>query len=449
MCLKIPLSFPALKFWKVRDVPINPSALSPIAQENMPKIIQVIIGRPEHCRTLESFDKLLYFAKQNVRTKQKEQGISGEFFFTSLSSRTIVYKALSTSSQLEDFYLDLQNLKYKVNFLVFHRRFSTNTKSSWDKVQPFRLIAHNGAINTIEGNRSAAISREKSIGLKMDELITREGSSDSRNFNGMVEALKYRSSIPNISEIVSIMLPPSSTSSSEYLKFWSRAMEPWDGPALISFCDGKKIGARLDRNGFRPCRWTRTKNTFYLASEAGCFELKPENITEQGSLYAGRSVNVHIHTGEVSFLNPDKTKFYEEAHFDARLIPLNYLNPLNQNISYLNLKSLFYYTKEDLSKELYPMIIQGHESIGSMGDTACIPAMSNVHRSIYDYFYQNFAQVTNPPLDYIREKMVTELKVYLGRKPNIFEPKELIPPPHAIELDSPIISLGQMEYIHK
>jgi glutamate synthase domain-containing protein 2/glutamate synthase domain-containing protein 1/glutamate synthase domain-containing protein 3 len=440
--------FSGLNILEIRDVPVNPKALSPIAQDNMPRIIQVIIKRPDHCRTMESFDKLLHFAKQNVRTKQKEEGITGEFFFTSLSSRSIIYKALSTSSQLEEFYPDLKDPKYKANFVIFHRRFSTNTKSSWDKVQPFRLIAHNGEINTIEGNRAAAISREKAIGLQMDELITRTGASDSGNFNGMVEALKYRSSIPNLAEILSIMLPPANTEDSEYFKFWSRAMEPWDGPALISFCDGKRIGARLDRNGFRPCRWTKTEDTFYLASEAGCFELEPKSIKNQGCLHAGRSVNIHVLSGEVSFNNPDKTKFYENAHFDSRLIPLEYISPVEKQSLHSEKKSLFYFTKEDLSKELYPMIIDGKEAIGSMGDTARLPAMSSVHRSIYDYFYQNFAQVTNPPLDYIREKMVTELKVYLGRKPNIFSPKELIPPPQAIELPGPIISLGQMEYIN-
>ena len=437
-----------LKVDKYRDVPTKPKALSPLAQENMPRIIQAFIIRPDYCRTLESFDKKMYLAKQILRTKQKESGIVGEFFFSSLSSRTIVYKALSTSAQLEEFYPDLKDPNFKITFGIFHRRFSTNTRSSWDKVQPFRLVAHNGEINTVEGNRSAAISREKSIGLEADELVTHEGASDSGNLNEMVEALKYRSSIPNITEIMSILVPPATLEESEYFKFWSRAMEPWDGPALISYSDGKRIGARLDRNGFRPCRWVQTSESFYLASEAGCFELQPKNIVKQGSLYAGRSVSIHIHTGEVSFANPDKMAFYNGANFDARLIKLDYCAPSRMEDEFLDKKGVFFYTKEDLSKVLYPMIENGVEPIGSMGDTARLPAMSDIHRSLYDYFYQNFAQVTNPPLDYIREKIVTELKVYLGRKPNIFEPKEMIPPPHALELKSPIISLGQMEKIN-
>lgn len=437
-----------LKVIKYRDVPIRAEALSPLATENMPRIFQAFIERPEYCRTLASFDKKLYLAKQILRTKQKEQGISGDFFFSSLSSRTITYKALATSAQLEEFYPDLKDPNFKIIFAIFHRRFSTNTRSSWDKVQPFRLIAHNGEINTVEGNRSAAISREKSIGLEADELVTHFGASDSGNLNEMVEALKYRSSIPNITEILSILVPPASHEESEYFKFWSRAMEPWDGPALIAYSDGKRIGARLDRNGFRPCRWARTQENFYLASEAGCFELDPKNILEQGSLYAGRSVSIHIHTGEINFSNPDRMPFYEGAHFDPRLIKLDYCSPSQNQEQFLGQKGLFFYTKEDLNKELYPMIENGAEAIGSMGDTARLPAMSDIHRSLYDYFYQNFAQVTNPPLDYIREKIVTELKVYLGRKPNIFEPKEMIPPPHALELKSPVISLGQMEKIY-
>jgi glutamate synthase domain-containing protein 2/glutamate synthase domain-containing protein 1/glutamate synthase domain-containing protein 3 len=437
-----------LKILDYRDVPVNPDVLSPMAVENMPRIIQAIIERPEYTRTLASFDKKLYLAKQMVRTKQKEAGIVSEFFFSSLSCQTIVYKALATSSQLEEFYLDLQNPQYKTKLVMFHRRFSTNTLSSWDKVQPFRIIAHNGEINTVEGNKSAAVTREMAVGLQVDELITRKGTSDSGNLNEMVEALKYRSSIPHLAEILSIMVPPANNETSEYFQFWSRAMEPWDGPALIGFCDGKRIGARLDRNGFRPCRWMKTEKNFYLASEAGCFEVDPKFTLEQGALYAGRSVSIHILKAEVSFLNPDHTKFYRDAHFDARLQRLDYTRPENEE-SYLDKKNLFYYTREDLNKVLYPMIEKGKEPIGSMGDTARLPAMSSMHRSIYDYFYQNFAQVTNPPLDYIREKMVTELKVYLGRKPNIFEPKELIPPPMALVCKSPILSLGQMEKIQQ
>lgn len=435
-----------------REVPIKPEALGKRARNNMPRIIQAFIKRPEHCRTFSSFDDLLYMAKQMVRTKQKDAGIKGEFFFTSLSSRTIVYKAMATSEQLPEFYPDLKDENFESKYAMFHRRFSTNTLPSWDKVQPFRLVAHNGEINTIEGNRAAAISRERAIGLRADQLITHQGSSDSGNLNGMVEALKYRSSIPHINEILAIMIPPAdSEKESPYFHFWSRAMEPWDGPALVAFCDGKRIGARLDRSGFRPCRWHKTRKTFYLSSEAGSFELDPKRIEDQGVLYAGRSVSVHIYNGEPDFSNPNKSDEYHDFHFDARLHRLEASEEYASDVSALGsldekLK-LFHYNKESLSKELYPMMDEGKEPIGSMGDTARMVALSDVKRPLYHHFFQNFAQVTNPPLDYIREKMVTDMEVILGRKPNIFEPKEMIPPAKALCLDGPVVGLAQLEKI--
>ena len=428
-----------------REIPINPKAIGKAARDSMPKMVQVFIKRPSHCRTTTSFEELLYTAKQMVRTNQSKKGIKSEFFFNSLSARTIVYKALATSHQLDKFYLDLKEPDFKVAFVMFHRRFSTNTLPSWDKVQPFRMIAHNGEINTIEGNRAAAVSRELALGLPKDQILIREGSSDSGNLNGMIEALKFRSSMPFLKDILSIMIPPAGSHASSYFRFWSRAMEPWDGPALVVYCDGKKIGARLDRSGFRPCRWKKTKDYFALCSETGVFNFDAKDVEEQGVLNAGRTVDIHIYEGEINFLNPDELLENKDFVFDPRLRLLPYQSPIVKEDRYSKMMNLFYYTKEDLSKELHPMIEEGKGPIGSMGDTATLPALSTIHRSIYDYFFQDFAQVTNPPLDYIREKMVTGLKVYLGRKPNIFSPKEMIPPFKAIELDGPIIGHGQME----
>jgi len=430
-----------------REVPINVNAIGLEAQKGMPKIVQAFIKRPTHCRTMASFDELLYNAKQRVRTNEKRGQFRGEFHFTSLSSQTIVYKALCTSTQLEEFYPDLKNTEYKTMFTLFHRRFSTNTLPSWDKVQPFRMIAHNGEINTIEGNRAAAVSRELALGLKKDQILTREGASDSGNLNDIIESLKYRSSMPFLKNILSILIPPADSDDSSYFKFWSRAMEPWDGPALVVYCDGKSIGARLDRSGFRPCRWHRTDEYFSLCSETGVFDLDFSTIQNQGVLYAGRTVNIHMFKAEVDFLNPDQLEDYKEMTFDPRLSKLPYMSPKVKEDRYSKLMSSFYFTKEDLSKELNPMIVSGRGPIGSMGDTATLSALSTIHRSIYDFFFQDFAQVTNPPLDYIREKFVTSLKVYLGRKPNIFSPREMIPLQKAIELDGPVLSHGQMEYL--
>ncbi len=441
--------FYGLRVQSYRPVPINIDALGKDALKTMPTIKHVVIARPEHCRTDMSFNKLLYAAKQMTRIKTKEAGLN-EFFFASLSTNTIVYKALTKADALDKFYLDLQQPGYKTRFALFHRRFSTNTQTSWDKAQPFRLIAHNGEINTIRGNRSWAYAREKSLGLRADELLTHYGISDTGSMNEMVEALLYRSSLPRIEDVLAIMIPPAN-SDSDFYKFWSRAMEPWDGPAFITYSDGDSVGARLDRNGFRPCRWAMTDEHFYLSSEAGSFGLDESSIISKGTLHAGSGVKIDLETGEIDFNDPSGSRHNYDAYYDPHLIPIETMKlsdlPSTPEKSSLKRKQLFGYTEEDINKILVPMIADGKEPIGSMGDTARPAIFSDEPRSFFDYFYQNFAQVTNPPVDYMRESMVTDLSVYLGVKPNIFSPKEMIPPPLALELKSPVLSLGQMAFL--
>ncbi|MEX1122886.1 MAG: glutamate synthase large subunit [Balneolales bacterium] len=440
-------AFLGMKVIEYRDVPINKSVLGKDALETLPCILHAFIKRPKHCRTKESFEKLLYAAKQLTRTKEKENGIVREFFFTSLSTSTIVYKALTRADALKTFYIDLQNPNFKTRFSLFHRRFSTNTKTSWDKAQPFRLIGHNGEINTITSNRSWAYSREKSLGLPTDELLTDTHISDSGSFNEMAEALMYRSSIPHLEDILAIMIPPADQHNS-YYRFWRRAMEPWDGPAFITYANGTSLGARLDRNGFRPCRWSMTDDHLYLSSEAGSFDVDESKIISKGSLQAGGGIKVDLDVGEVHFRDPSQSRENHDAEFDPRLVPLEESKLNGSDISKAS-KTLHNYTKEDLEKYLIPMTVGGKEPIGSMGDTARPVIFSDQPRSFFDYFYQNFAQVTNPPLDYLREKMVTDLTTYLGRRPNIFAPKELIPPTTGYDLKSPVISLGQMKTLRK
>lgn len=434
-----------LEILSYRDVPINEQEIDPISRSYAPVIKQFFIKRPENCRTLSSFDKLLYNAKQMTRTHLFANNHPHDFFFVSLSSRTITYKALCNSKQLSLFYPDLKNPQFKIKFALFHRRFSTNTISTWDKVQPFRLIAHNGEINTISGNRTWAITREKALGLRKEELIPHAQTSDSGSFNGMVEALKYRSSNTKISEIIALLVPPAKKNSS-YYKFWSRAMEPWDGPALIGFCDGKMIGAHLDRNGFRPCRWAYTKDLFVLGSEAGCFELPPNQVLKRGSLSAGQTAAVNTTNGSIRFKDSEIESDDSEILFNPRLKSFDFFTkPLAETEELSVQQKLFGYHQEELTRLLIPMAKQAKEPIGSMGDTAALAILSPNRRSLFDYFYQDFAQVTNPPLDYIREDMVTELNSYLCRKPNIFEPRELLPPKKGLELKGPVISLAMMD----
>jgi glutamate synthase domain-containing protein 1 len=200
--------FFGLEIVAYRDIPVDRSVLGEEGLRSIPSMKHAIIRRPKHCRTDASFDRLLYTAKQAVRSKQSDQGINKEFYFTSLSGTTVVYKALTRADALDRFYLDLKNPRFLTRFALFHRRFSTNTRTSWDKAQPFRLIAHNGEINTIAGNRSRAFSREKSLGLPQDQLVTHAGISDSGSLNEMVEALMNRSSIPQIEDLLAIMMPP-------------------------------------------------------------------------------------------------------------------------------------------------------------------------------------------------------------------------------------------------
>lgn len=438
-------AFFGLEIIEFREVPVDTSVLGPDALETMPGLVQAIIKRPEYCRTDFSFDKLLYTAKQRVRIKQKEAGIVRKFFFASLSATTVVYKALTRGNDLSKFYLDLQNPDFKTRFCLFHRRFSTNTRTSWDKAQPFRLIGHNGEINTIAGNRSWGISRGKSLEIQKDELLTHKGISDSGSFNEMVEAIRYRSGVPHVEDTLAMMVPPADKKN-DYYTFWSRAIEPWDGPALIVYAEGHNIGARLDRNGFRPCRWAETDEHFYLSSEAGSFKIEEAKITAKGSLNAGTGVSVDLDQGEVLFRDPSESIEHRNVKMDARLLPMKERKP-DKQIDVEAVKRAFSLTKEELSMVIYPMIQSGKEAIGSMGDTASLAVLSDQPRSFFNFFYQNFAQVTNPPLDYLREHTVTDMKMYLGKKPNVFEPKELLPPTPAIELDSPVLSLGHLAYL--
>ncbi|MDR9415476.1 MAG: glutamate synthase large subunit [Gracilimonas sp.] len=437
------MGLPILEY---RDVPVNTDVLGKEALDTLPEIKHVVIERPARSRTNLAFDKLLYQAKQMTMLKLYSTELVGNLYFTSLSAQTIVYKGLCKADALQELYPDLQNPNYKTRFTLFHRRFSTNTRTSWDKVQPFRLIGHNGEINTIAGNRSWAKSREKMIGAEKYELLTRKGISDSGSFNEMVEAMRYRSGVPNVEDILALMVPPANIDN-EFYTFWSRAMEPWDGPAFISYANGYTIGARLDRNGFRPARWSRTEDHFYLSSEAGTFEVDESKIEAKGTLFAGRGVTLDLNTGEVHFRDPSHSKENEDAKFDSRLTPIPE-EVGDPKKSYLEKLPLFSYTDEELKKVIYPMASEGKEPVGSMGDTARLAVLSTEPRSFFDHFYQNFSQVTNPPLDYIREEVVTDLRTHLGKKPNIFEPKELIPPAPAFLLKSPFLSLSQMDYLH-
>ncbi len=437
-----------LEVLRYRDVPIQADLFPQGANNRRPDFLMAFIRRPSHCSTRTTFEKMLYSAKQLTRIRLREANILKQFFFTSLSAGTIVYKALTSSKQLPEFFLDLKNPDYLTRFVIFHRRFSTNTATAWDTAQPFRVVAHNGEINTISGNRFWAHARERALGLREDELLTHVGISDSGSVNEMIEALSHRSSIPHLEDTLAILMPHAN-SRHKFYKFWGRAMEPWDGPALFTFSDARTIGARLDRSGFRPCRWARTPTHFYLSSEAGSFEIDETEVIAKGSLSGSASVNINLRTGAFHLNDASQVRENLDASFDPRLSTLDRLPAPEDHAPKLEAVSLFNYSEEDVKKVILPMVKEGKEGIGSMGDTARLAVLSDETRSLFDFFYQKFAQVTNPPLDYLREKLVTDMSVVLGRKPNIFEPKELLPLKIGIDLEGPVLTLGQIDFLKK
>lgn len=423
-----------------RDVPTNPTVLGPTARRTLPTLKQAVVKRPPQARTLAAFDRLLYAAKQMTRKRWRKCGLETSCFFASLSATTVVYKALTRAADLDRFYLDLQHPAFASRFALFHRRFSTNTRAAWDRAQPFRLIAHNGEINTIAGNRAWAASRERSLGLEAGELLTQSGISDTGSLNEMIEALRHRSGVLSLAEALAIVMPPAEND--PYHTFWGRALEPWDGPAIVAFADGQVVGARLDRNGFRPGRWVETNDYFYLGSEAGVFPVDEADVRAKGALHAGTGVVVDLRSGGVSFTEPRAQPTFAGAVFDPRTRRLPPTPPPTEPTT-AHLATAFGYTADDVQSALAPPAATGKEPIGSMGDTACLAVLSDLPRPLFDFFYQDFAQVTNPPVDYLREALVMNTTVHLGAKPNIFAPKTLVPPPPAVELDGPVLSLAE------
>lgn len=433
-----------------RTVPHDPTVLGEAAARRVPHIVQLFLGRPSPVRTDTRFEHRLHDAKQLTRTKLREAGATRDLFFVSLSTSTVVYKALTRAVDLDRFYSDLRNPRYKTRFCVLHRRFSTNTQTSWDKAQPFRVIAHNGEINTITGNRSACYAREQALGLARGELLTHREVSDSGNFNEMVEALKYRSGIPYLDEILGLMIPPAHGDTAFY-RFWGRALEPWDGPALVAYSDGNTVGARLDRNGFRPVQWCMTPELFCLGSEAGMFGLDEGEITQKGTLQAGTGVTLDLPSGGVRFDDPGVSRANRGAVFDARTVERDaFVAAMAEHRAktpsppWLDRMALFGLTTEELNRVLTPMFKDGKEAIGSMGYTARPAILSELPSSFCDFFYQRFAQVTNPPLDYLRERTVTSLEVFVGPRPNVLDAKELLPVSPALRLPHPVLGMDEI-----
>ncbi len=456
-----------------RNVPVDSSCLGSIAALTEPGVEQIFISKSKDLSDKE-FEARLFAARKIAEHKIEKSQLSESryFYVSSLSTTTIIYKGLLMPEDINIYYKDLNDPDLVTKLALVHQRFSTNTFPSWDLAQPFRYMCHNGEINTLRGNMSRMRAREELFkselfGDYMKEIlpITAEGKSDSASMDTVLELLLHTGrSLP---EAIMMMVPeaweknPLMTADKKaFYQYNSCIMEPWDGPASIPFTDGNYIGALLDRNGLRPSRYTLTKDGYVvMASETGVIDIEPENVVRHGRLEPGRMFLVDMNEGRIIEDEEVKSKIVSERPYkkwlDDNLLPLSKV-PYTGNktpvekIDYRTRQKLFGYTLEDISTLIAPMAKLSKEAIGSMGADIPLAVFSDKPQLLFNYFKQLFAQVTNPPLDGIREEIVTDISLSLGEDRNLFE----IIPEHSRRLliQNPVISnedLDKIKYINK
>lgn len=465
-----------------REVPINDEMIGPAARAAQPQMKQLFITASDGLEIsgLE-LDRLLYGLRKRAEheispTAKNSIGASKGMasssmphegiYFPSLSSRTIVYKGMLTTPQLAEYYSDINDPRTESALALVHSRFSTNTFPSWPLAHPYRLVAHNGEINTVQGNRNWMKARESQLETNlisgdMDRLfpICAPGASDTAAFDEALELLVMGGySLP---EAVMTMIPEPWEHNLEmpddlraFYQYHSSLMEPWDGPASIAFTDGSIIGAVLDRNGLRPSRyWVTDDDLVIMASEVGVADIPSKSIVEKGRLEPGKMFLIDTKQGRIIRDEEIKEELasarpYQEW-LDQNLIhlkdPLDYKSKSDSFTTRLQRQQIFGYTHEQIKILLTPMIRDSKEAIGSMGSDTPIAVLSDHSRQIYDYFQQLFAQVTNPPLDAIREELITAVSGTLGPRPNILELSEKNCA--QIHLQHPIITESQLAEI--
>ena len=441
-----------------RELPTNDSSLGTTALSVMPKFMQIFIAGQKNEADL-ALDRLAFCFRKRVEH-------SLPIYFPSLSSRTIVYKGMLTTGQLEDFFPDLSNELVKSTLALVHSRFSTNTFPSWPLAHPYRYIAHNGEINTVRGNRNWMRAREALLASPLiDGDISRlfpiidNSGSDSASFDEVLELLYLTGrSLPHS---ILMMIPEAwenqptmSQERRDFYAYHSSLIEPWDGPACVTFTDGLQVGAVLDRNGLRPSRfWVTDDGLVVLASEVGVLDIPSEKIVRKGRLQPGRMFLVDIAEGRIiedSEIKDSLAALNPYGEWLAKgIIRLEDL-PSREHIIYphssvLRRQRAFGYTEEELRIILAPMAKNGAEPLGSMGTDTPIAALSTRPRLLFDYFAQLFAQVTNPPLDAIREELVTSLSQTIGSEGNLLDPSELSC--QQISLDFPVIDNDELAKI--
>ena len=449
--------------WRV--VPVNPRILGEKASLSAPRIEQLLVARPDSKKLSDdAFEMVLFLARNEIEHRCAADR-TPPFYIPSFSARVIVYKGMLTGTQLKSFYLDLQDPAYETALAVFHQRYSTNTFPTWPLAHPFRMVAHNGEINTLRGNRHWVHAREADLshpGLDPADLpllhpIIQPGGSDSSSLDNAFELLSISGRGPLHAML---MLVPSAYRSEESLSPEVRAFyeyhecmnEPWDGPAALAFSDGRIVAACLDRNGLRPARYKITKDgLFLMGSEVGIGDIPEKSVIEKGRLAPGEMIAVDTINKKL-LRNSDIKNFAASEKPYAQWVKegLQTLPPIPAQLPTVpaDLTSTllsFGYSDEELKVILLPMIQKSEEATGSMGDDAALAVFSRRARLFYQYFRQLFAQVTNPPIDPIREKLVMSTTVYLGVRPNWLTDG----PDHVrlLRLDSPVISPNELTAI--
>jgi len=449
-----------------REVPINPDVLGPQARQTQPHIEQILVTCPVGCAG-DELDRRLYIARSIIGKK-----LADDFYVCSFSCRTIVYKGMVRSVVLGEFYLDLTHPHYQTPFAVYHRRFSTNTMPKWPLAQPMRLLGHNGEINTLLGNINWMAAREKTFhveGWSDAELqsltpIVNTANSDSYNLDSALELLVRTGRSPL--EAVMILVPeayqnqPALKNHSEivdFYEYYNGFQEPWDGPALLVFSDGKIIGAGLDRNGLRPARYCITQDeTIVVASEAGVVDLPPADIVEKGRLAPGQMIAVDL-PGQKILKNWDiKNQIAQRLPYgqwlreQRQVIDQQDFSPVPLFASpsaLLQQQAAFGYSAEDVDMVIVPMAHQGKEATFCMGDDTPLAILSAKPHLLYDYFKQRFAQVTNPAIDPLRENLVMSLGVSLGGRGKLLEPQAEAA--QLLKLASPLLNETELAQVKK
>src|SRR2546426_1509021 len=434
-----------------REVPIDLDSLGERARETMPAIWQGLVEDPGIDG--DEWEHRLYLARRRAEKSAESQGV--RMYIPSCSSRTLVYKGLMAGTRLADFYLALRDAACESRPAVFHQRYSTNTMPDWRLAQPFRMLAHNGEINTVTGNRAWMRAREAELEPELRGAIWPEGS-DSASLDNALELLVQRGW--EVSEALMSLVPDAwegrgdlASAVRDFYRYQSIRFEPWDGPAALAFSDGVAVGAALDRNGLRPARFVRTKDDLIvMASEAGVLDIAPERILEKGRLGPGQMLVVDTARGAVVRDHEVKAALAQVLPYGAwvrrhlvRLGPVP-LNGAGGDASPAHQRA-FGYTLEDVERILRPMVQEGKDPVFSMGDDIPPAVLSTRPRLLYQYFKQRFAQVTNPPIDPLRERTVMSLAVYLGPRPSFLEDS----PAHAhlLQLPSPILLPDDMRWL--